>query len=293
LRVVDNSGRIVSTALNTGIKVARGEIIVRMDAHTEYAQDYIKQCVNVLEETGADDVGGPWVAKGHGFMSIAIAAAFQSRFAAGGARGHDPSYEGAVDLVYLGCWKRQVFDSVGFFDEELVRNQDDEFNFRMKLAGRKIWQSPRIKSWYRPRGSLANLFKQYMQYGYWKVRVIQKHRMPASFRHLIPGIFVFCLAMLPLGFFWWPFTVWAWAGLLGTYAVCNIAASFITASHQGWKLFLVLPLVFVCYHFGYGLGFLQGIWDLIIWRRKPTRTYTELTRTPEASLPQERNSLRS
>src|SRR5215472_14928877 len=97
LRFIDNPGRIVSTGLNQAIRVARGEIIARMDAHTEYAPDYIRQCVTVLEETGADNVGGAWVAKGDGLVSSAIAAAFQSPFAAGGATGHDPSYEGAVD----------------------------------------------------------------------------------------------------------------------------------------------------------------------------------------------------
>jgi succinoglycan biosynthesis protein ExoA len=278
LLFIDNPGRIVSTGLNQAIRVARGEIIARMDAHTEYAPDYIRQCVTVLEETEADNVGGAWVAKGDGLVSRAIAAAFQSPFAAGGATGHDPSYEGAVDLVYLGCWRREVCDRVGVFDEELVRNQDDEFNFRLKLAGGKIWQSRRIKSWYKPRGSLCALFQQYMQYGYWKVRVIQKHKMPASPRHLVPGSFVLLMLMLPPISLWWPFAIWAWLGSVGIYAICNVAASSSTAARRGWKLFLLLPSVFACYHFGYGLGFLRGIWDLVVLRRRPNRTYTDLTR---------------
>src|SRR5262249_53760198 len=155
------------------IRAAQGSIIIRMDVHTEYASDYIRQCLAVLQETGADNVGGPWVAKGNGLVSSAIAAAFQSPFAVGGARGHDFHYEGAIDTVYLGCWPREVFDRIGLFDEEFVRNQDDEFNLRLARAGGKIWQSPRIKSWYRPRGSLKALWRQYVQYGYWKVRVIQ------------------------------------------------------------------------------------------------------------------------
>jgi succinoglycan biosynthesis protein ExoA len=284
LRIIDNPGRIVSTGLNQAIRVARGEIIARMDAHTEYASDYIRQCVTVLEETEADNVGGAWVAKGDGLVSMAIAAAFQSAFAAGGATGHDPSYEGAVDLVYLGCWRREVCDRVGLFDEELVRNQDDEFNFRLKLAGAKIWQSRRIKSWYKPRGSLRALFQQYMQYGYWKVRVIQKHRMPASPRHLVPGIFVLLMLLLPLASLWLPLASWTWLGLFGIYAIGNVAASALTAARQGWKLFFLLPIVFACYHFGYGLGFLHGIWDLVVLRRRPSRTYTDLTRASATHL---------
>ena len=279
LRIIDNPGRFVSTGLNAAIRAARGNIIIRMDAHSDYALDYLQQCVAVLRETEADNVGGPWIAKGKGLIGQAIAAAFQSPFAVGGARGHNPEYEGMVDTVYLGCWPREVFDGIGFFDEELVRNQDDELNLRLTRAGGKIWQSPRIKSWYRPRGSLGGLFKQYMQYGYWKVRVIQKHRLPASVRHLIPGMFVFLLVFLSLLAFWWPLMGWFWLGLVATYSVSVVWASAVTAAQGGWKLFPVLPFVFASYHFGYGWGFLRGVWDFVIWRRGPNQTCTELTRT--------------
>lgn len=278
LQVVDNPGCIVPTGLNTAIRAARGRIIIRMDAHTEYASDYVRQCLAVLQETGADNVGGPWVAKGKGFVSRAIVAAFQSPFTAGGARGHDPGYEGVLDTVYLGCWPREVFARIGLFDEELVRNQDDEFNLRLTRAGGRIWQSPRIRSWYRPRDSLRSLFRQYMQYGYWKVRVIQKHKIPASIRHIVPACFILSLGVPLLLFPWWPFAAWGWLGLVGTYTVCNVAASFFTAACQGWTLFPILPLVFACYQFAYGYGFLRGIWDFVIWRRGPSRTYTKLTR---------------
>ena len=218
VHIVDNPGQIVSTGLNAAIRAARGKIIIRMDAHTEYATNYICQCLAVLQETGAANVGGPWIAKGKGLLGRAIAAAFQSPFAIGGAKGHDPGYEGLLDTVYLGCWPRELFDRIGFFDEELVRNQDDEFNLRLTRAGEKIWQSPRIRSWYTPRESLSALFRQYLQYGYWKVRVMQKHRMPASVRHLIPGFFVASLVLLPLLALFWPVAGRAWLGLVGCIA---------------------------------------------------------------------------
>src|SRR5262249_2577973 len=135
LRVIDNPDRIVSTGLNLAIKMATGNIIVRMDAHTKYAPDYIRQCVNVLEETGADNVGGPWIAEGAGPVGEAIAAAFHSSFGAGAAKSHDANYTGVVDTVYLGCWPRELFSRIGLFDPELVRNQDDEFNLRIVRAG--------------------------------------------------------------------------------------------------------------------------------------------------------------
>lgn len=284
LRVIDNPGRIVSTGLNVAIREARSPIIVRMDAHTEYAPDYLFQCVSVLRETGADNVGGPWVAHGQGVVGQAIAAAFHSPFAVGGARGHNARHEGLVDTVYLGCWLRKVFDHFGFFDEELVRNQDDEFNLRLTRAGGKIWQSPRIRSWYQPRNSLLSLWRQYQQYGYWKVRVIQKHQLPASVRHLIPGFFVLALILLPVWGLWWPFALWCWLALLGVYIVTTLGASLLTAARTQWNIVPLLPLVFACYHFSYGYGFLRGIWDFLLRRRGPARRYSDLTRMTTPSV---------
>jgi succinoglycan biosynthesis protein ExoA len=279
VRVIDNPGRIVSTGLNAAIRVAQGRIIIRMDVHTEYASDYICQCLAVLQETSADNVGGPWIAKAGRLVGRAIAAAFQSPFSVGDSHGHNASYEGTLDTVYLGCWQRELFDKIGHFDEELVRNQDDEFNLRLLRAGGKIWQSPRIRSWYRPRESLRALFRQYMQYGYWKVRVIQKHRMPTSVRHLIPASFVLLLTALPLVSLAWHPMVWAWLALLGMYSTCSISTSFVIAARKEWKLFPILPLVFACYHLAYGYGFLRGFLDFVILRRGAHRTYIKLTRT--------------
>jgi succinoglycan biosynthesis protein ExoA len=279
LRVVDNPERIVSTGLNSAIHAAHGEVIVRMDAHTAYAPDYIRQCFTALQETGADNVGGPWVAKGENLVGQAVAAVSQSRFGTGGARGHDPDYTGPVDTVYLGCWPRSAFDRFGMFDEQLIRNQDDEFNLRLLRSGGKIWQSARIKSWYQPRKSLKALLQQQIQYGYWKVRVIQKHRMPASIRHLVPGIFVFSFLVLLLASFWLTVAMWAWLALVGAYVICNVAASFLTAAQQGWKVFPILPLVFAGYHFGYGCGFLCGLWHFVVLRRPPNSSFSRLTRS--------------
>src|SRR5262249_15655175 len=247
----------------------------------KYASDYVRNCLAVLQATGADNVGGPWVAEGTRPVGKAIAVAFQSPFSFGGARGHNPNYEGIVDTVYLGCWSRTLFDQVGMFDEELVRNQDDEFNLRLTRLGKKIWQSPTIKSWYRPRPSLVALFKQYMQYGYWKVRVLQKHTLPASVRHLMPGVFVFVITVLPLLAWSWPIAFKVWLGILGSYLICTLAASILTGTKAGWNVCVLLPIVFACYHFGYGYGFLRGVWDFVILRRRPNLAYTKLTRSSE------------
>ena len=278
LRIVENSRGIVSTGLNAAIQVARGQIIMRMDAHTRYASDYIKNCVSVLRSTGADNVGGAWIAEGEGIVSRAIAAAFASPFSFGGNRGHNSRYEGPVDTVYLGCWPRDIFERMGYFDEELIRNQDDEFNLRITRASGKIWQSPKIKSWYTPRNSIATLFKQYMQYGYWKVRVIKKHRLPASWRHLVPAALLLSLVFLAAVGPWFSVARLALIIVVSLYALSTLLASVAIAAQNEWRMLPLLPLVFACYHFGYGYGFLRGLWDFIVFRRPPSKAYTALSR---------------
>ncbi len=299
VRVVDNPARLTSAGLNAAIGSAVGQILVRMDAHTCYAPDYLRQCVSVLRSTGADNVGGPWVAQAEGYVGEAIAAAFQSPFAVGGARSHAPRYEGEVDTVYLGCWRKDAFRRFGGFDEALVRNQDDEHNLRIVRGGGRIWQSPKIRSWYHPRLTLRGLFKQYLQYGYWKVEIIHKHGRPASVRHLVPGAFVLTLLLLFLAggagtvasFGWgpskplavvspWPLVLgwWLLAALAGVYALALAVASLQTAWRTKLRYVPVLPLVFCCFHFGYGIGFLKGVWDHVFLKRHAPCSMTKLTR---------------
>jgi len=268
VRMIDNPGRIVSTGLNAAIGAATGEVIIRMDAHTVYARDYIRECVGALQASGADNVGGPWVAEGRGVVGRAIAAAFRSRFCTGGGKAHDSNYEGEVDTVYLGCWVRSVFDRVGMFDPQLVRNQDDEFNFRLLRSGGRIWQSPRIKSTYTPRASIVGLFRQYMQYGFWKVAVIRKHRALASWRHVVPVLFVssILLALVSIalaGVLGAPTLAIALSAALatglGVYVLACVAAALPFARSLDWRALLILPGVMAVYHVAYGLGFLTGL----------------------------------
>ena len=278
VRVIDNPGRIVSTGLNAAIRAAKGNIIARMDAHTEFAPDYVRCCVEQLRNTGADNVGGPARTKPRTQLERAIAAAYHSPFSVGGAKFHDLGYEGWVDTVTYGCWRKETFHQFGGFDENLVRNQYDEHNLRIIRGGGKVWQSLAIKSWYRPRGSLRTLLKQYMQYGYWKVPVIRKHHLPASLRQLAPAGFLLFLVASGLGSFWWH-----GAGLVALvallfYAAAVLAASVITATSSDWKLLPLLPLVFPCYHFGYGYGFLCGLGAFALGRGGSKARFKQLTR---------------
>jgi glycosyltransferase involved in cell wall biosynthesis len=278
IRVIDNPGKIVSTGLNAGIRAAEGSVILRMDAHTEYSPDYVRRCAALLDSTGADNVGGPARTKPGTYMEGAIAAAYHSPFSVGGAKFHDVGYEGYVDTVTYGCWRKGAFERFGYFDEDLVRNQDDEHNLRIIRGGGKVWQSPAIESWYRPRGSLPALFKQYMQYGYWKVRVIQKHKIPASWRHLVPSAFLLTLMLLLLSTFIWPMAWGLLASALGAYVLAILAASLWTAARTNWTFLPALPLVFPCYHFGYGYGFLRGLLDFAVFRGGRGANFETLSR---------------
>lgn len=278
IRILNNPGRIVSTGLNAAIRAARGDLIIRMDAHTTYAPDYLQQCLAVMDETGADNVGGPMLTRAETFLEEVVRAVFHSPFAVGGARSHSPTYEGWVDTVIYGCWRKSIFREVGGFDEELVRNQDDEHNLRLNRKGYRVYQSPRIQSWYRVRGSLSALFRQYMQYGYWKILVIQKHRAPASWRHLVPGGFLAGLGLLAMwGCFWRP-ALWADFGLVAAYLLLVFLISLFTAARSGWKLLPLLPAAFCCFHLGYGYGFLRGIWDFCLFHNAPQTEFVRLTR---------------
>jgi len=268
LRTIDNPDKLVSAGLNRAIREANGEIIVRMDVHTEYAPDYIRSCLEELNRTGAENVGGPALTRADELLARAIAAAYHSGFACGGAKFHDPDYEGYVDTVTYGCWRKALFEKIGGFDENLPRNQDDEHNLRLRLAGGRVFQSRKVVSWYRPRNTLSALFLQYFQYGFWKVAVIRKHHRPASLRHLVPAMCLLCGAILLLGFI---LAIIGGSPLLrdifvvllivslSLYAAMSLFAAIRVASRNAWSLFPLLPVVFVTYHFSYGLGFLLGM----------------------------------
>ncbi|NUZ06988.1 glycosyltransferase family 2 protein [Piscinibacter koreensis] len=280
LRWIDNPGRIVSAGLNRMLAAASGDVIVRMDIHSEYAPDYVAQCIAALERSRADNVGGPWRAEpdaGAGPLQHAVAAAFQSPAVAGGARSRRLDYEGPVDTVYLGAWPRKTFERFGGFDEQLVRNQDDEHNLRVVKGGGRVWQSRAIRSVYRPRARLGQVARQYLQYGYWKPFVMRKHGQPAALRHLVPALFVAALGAgvlaLLLG------AAWPLLALLLAYAAAVLAMTAGVARSQRVHapVLLRVPAVIVVYHLAYGAGSLVGWWD-VTRRRSPRAGFGSLTR---------------
>jgi len=257
VRLLDNPGQIVPTAMNIGIRAARGAVIARVDGHTRIASDYLRRGVEALERTGADNVGGPMTAEGGGAFGDAVARAMSSRFGIG-AYFHFGTEEREVDTVYLGMWPRRVFERVGLFDEELVRNQDDELNYRLRKLGGRVVLDPRMRSHYRNRTGVRKLVRQFYQYGEWKVRILQKHPLQMSWRHFVPPAFVLVLlgGVLALGFV--PHAGKLLAVVTGSYAAAVLAAARLTAppSIGAW---LLTALAFVLIHLSWGSGVLSGL----------------------------------
>ncbi len=280
VRLIDNPESIVPTGLNRAIAAATGEVVVRADAHTDYASDYVSECVRTLVKTGASCVGGPTRTRSRGYIQSAACVATHSVIALGGAKSKRLAYEGPADSVTYGCWRRKTLLDVGMYDERLVRNQDDELSLRITRAGGQIWQNPRIRSWVYPRDTLPRLFRQYWQYGYWKVPVILKHGgVPASPRHLVPGAFVAMVVLLAAGA---PFSSAmriAFSAVAIAYIACLLIAGTASAvAQRAPRVIPVLPAVIATMHFSYGSGFLAGIFDFLVRRSNGRPSATRISR---------------
>lgn len=261
--LLNNPARIVPAALNIGLRHAQGDIIIRVDGHCEIPSDYVRRCVTLLEQTGADNVGGIQWSVGENAWARAVALATSSPFGVGNAKFRYATKPGWVDTVYLGAYRREVFERIGSFDEELVRNQDDEFNFRLIQAGGKIWLDPTLKVRYYSRSSLRKFWRQYFEYGLYKVRVIQKRGAVPSWRHLVPVTFVLALMGSIVIALFTRQVYWAF-GVTGPYALANLIAS-IWEARRDWGAFPFVPTAFAILHIAYGLGFLYGLWR---WRKR-------------------------
>ncbi|MCK4352707.1 glycosyltransferase family 2 protein [candidate division WOR-3 bacterium] len=259
IKVLDNPKKITSTGLNIGIKNAKGDIIIIIGTHTCIMPNFLKKSIETLSRVNADCVGGTIESIQEGFMPSAIAYGMSCPFGIGNAAFRYSKKEGWVDTVAFGAYPKKVFDKIGLFDKELVRCQDDEFNYRLRKARGKIFLNPEIKSYYYPRSSLKKLWHQYFQYGFWKVRVFQKHPKMMQIRQFVPGAFVFVVGLsFIIGIFYTPF-LWMFGSIVLCYLMSSLFFSSIVAKQHSWKYFLVMPAIFSTLHIGYGTGFLTGL----------------------------------
>ena len=268
IKIIDNPKKFIPLALNIGVKNAKGEFIVRMDAHSVYNKNYISKCIKYLKEYEVDNVGGIWkiMPSEKTLINKAIVLASSSFFGAGNAHYRTGYSKGLkfVDTVFGGCYKKDVFKKIGLYNENLVRSEDMEFNLRLKKAGGKILLAPDIVTYYYPKSTLKEFFKHNFTDGIWAFYPLKFKAPLFKLRHLLP--FFFILTLLVSGFisiFFEPF-FFAFLFILELYLITSLFFSIsIAIREKNLGLFFILPLAFACRHFCYGLGSLVGLIKLI------------------------------
>jgi glycosyltransferase involved in cell wall biosynthesis len=271
IQLLDNPKRATPHALNLGISRARGSIIMRMDAHASYPPNYIADLVDCMERTGADSVGASWRTQPGDttIMARAIAAALAHPFGIGNSRfrlGTDRLRD--VDTLACGCYRREVFERLGLFDEELLRSQDSEFTFRLLRAGGRVMLVPGVIVNYYTRESLGKLWRMFFQYGYFKPLVARKVGAVMTARQLVPALFVSTVGLAALLAPWFSAARVLLALALGAYVTADFLAAAILARRTGMLVGLASSLVFPVVHLAYGFAYLLGTLDFVIRRRR-------------------------
>jgi glycosyltransferase involved in cell wall biosynthesis len=271
IKLLDNPKMIQTFATNIGIKAARGDIIIRMDAHAEYISDFISKSISWLEESEAGGVGGIWVTRPGDSTKVAkaIALILSHPFGVGNAYFRIGSKKAKyVDTVPYGCYRKEVFDKVGLFDENLDRTDDIEFNLRLGRSGRKILLVPEIVGYYYARANLRGLIKQNFGNGFWVLYSLRFVKLPFSLRHLAPFLFVSSLlGSLLISFIYQPF-IYLFVFILALYFCLNLFVSYKLSLKHGVKYFPLLVVTFLTLHVSYGLGSLCGMVRLIVSKFK-------------------------
>ena len=279
VRLLDNPKQIAPTALNIGTHESTGEIVIRVDGHCEIAKDYVSRCVEHLENGEADGVGGPIETIGEGFVAQAIAVALSSKFGVGGSAFRTINDQNVfVDTIAFPAYKRSVIETAGGYDEEMVRNQDDEYNFRLRKMGFKLLLASDVRSRYHSRATVQKMISQFAQYGFWKVRVLQKHPRQMSLRHFIPSVFVISLLVSLIATLFTPLGLSFLGAVFGSHLLLNLLFSLSAASREGIRFLPLLPFVFLAIHVSYGVGMLIGLLKFLLrWKVRSFGTVSEST----------------
>lgn len=267
VELLDNPARVTPAALNIGIRRSAGDIVIILGSHSFVEADFVSRNVEALAASGADCVGGRIETVSDGNMGKIISQAMSSTFGVGNSRFRTAMRPGFVDTVAFGAYRREVFDRIGLFDEELIRNQDDEFNFRLIRSGGRIYLDPSIRSSYYSRSTLRGLWRQYFLYGWWKTVILRKHgRLPAA-RNLAPAaalaVFILSLALALAE----PSLAWVAAVMLTAYLIMSLAVTLRLVGRKGPSM-LLLPFAFVTLHLSYAAGFICGLPNLVVKRGK-------------------------
>lgn len=275
VHLLQNPHKTTPFALNIGIKEGNGEYVVIFGGHAVMDQNYLQKCIDCLsEKEEVACVGGLIESKYLDENSKYIGAAMSSKVGVGNVTfrvGGAPRY---VDTVAFGAYRKKVFDEIGFFDEQLTRNQDDELNFRITRSGYKIYFDPEIKSEYFVRGTFKKLWRQYLQYGYWKVFVNKKHKSFLSVRQIVPPLFVaYVFAFFVLALLYDYIAIFYSSSLL-IYSLILLVQSVKLAGANFYKVLFS----FLILHFSYGLGYIKGILDFFVLGKSINKKMENITR---------------
>jgi succinoglycan biosynthesis protein ExoA len=262
IEVIDNVKKNIPAGLNRAIAVSKGEYILRLDAHSLPYPDYFEKCINALTNNLGDNVGGMWVIRPgtSGWVAGSIAHAASHPFGVGDARyrlGGEPQY---VETVPFGSYHRSLLDKIGYYDEDLLTNEDYEFNVRIKKAGGKIWFDPAIRSIYFARSTFRELFKQYFRYGYWKGRMLRRYPRTLRLRQLLPPLLILSLVLLILASALYPTALYLLSIEITLYfillIIAGIQAYFVSREIQS---VLGVPLARAIMHIAWGSSLLWSI----------------------------------
>jgi succinoglycan biosynthesis protein ExoA len=260
VRVIDNPERIQAAGLNAAIRASKGDIIVRADMHADYAPDFLRRCVEVLEDTGADNVGGAARTRAKGWFQRALCAALDSPLGVGGSKYRDADNEGFVDTVFPGAFRRRVFETAGLFDPHAITNEDAEINQRIHEHGGKVYLSRKIVVHYYPRSSLGALAKQYFKYGKGRARTLLKHKGLMTVRPALPFLMVAGGAALLATSSLQPLTPFAF----GAYALGTAVEALRVGRKAGASALPAVWAIFPTLHLSHGLGFGVGLVQYLV-----------------------------
>jgi succinoglycan biosynthesis protein ExoA len=271
VRVVENPKRIIPAALNIGIEEARGQYVVRLDAHSVPHPEYILRSVAGLEQHLGDNVGGVWriIPSADTWIGRSIATAAAHPFGVGDAKYRYADTPGTVDTVPFGGFRRDFLRGIGGFDESLKTNEDYELNTRIRESGGKIWFDPNIQVQYYSRPTLRQLARQYFRYGYWKVEMLRRFPGSLRWRQALPPLFVLGIVVLSIAALWMPLAGWMLLSVLAIYSTALIlSATDVALQAQKPSLLLGVPLAIIVMHFSWGSAFLLSVVHTLLGRKK-------------------------
>ena len=259
IKLLNNPRRKTPAALNIGVKASNGEIVIILGAHSTVHKDFVKKNVETMQKRSVVCTGGRIINMGHTFLQRLVGTAMSTRFGMGSAPYRYSKKAKNVDTVMYGAYARKLFDEVGYFEEQRIISEDAEFNWRVRKAGYDIIFNPEIISYYYPRDTFGKLIKQFFRYGILRVNVLKKHRTGLNTFHILPPLYVLLLALLLIGGIFNTSLYLVAAGIVLIHFLAGVISGIVNIREKFVVAVALLPLVYMCMHISWGLGFFYGL----------------------------------